>query len=157
MPGNGLLSFHDRACRAGTFTCAAIDAFIRIDLVLGIAHADRLYGAISCTCSTADAFICNNSSHYKSSLFSTVFIFTGPGKYPVHHSIPHTPVRQVLFQQHSGSRKAKHHAFMFCLFSRSAFINFVYSGSHASFTVPIGPFLCLARITSHIPDSSESL
>ena len=40
----------------------------------------------------------------------------------------------------------------------SAFANFVYSGIHASFTVPIGPFLCFATMISAIPlFSDESL
>ena len=30
----------------------------------------------------------------------------------------------------------------------SIFANFVYCGSHTRFTVPIGPFLCLAMMTS---------
>ena len=35
--------------------------------------------------------------------------------------------------------------------------NLVYSGSHASSTVPMGPFLCLAMIISEIPFLSVSL
>ena len=38
----------------------------------------------------------------------------------------------------------------------SIFANFVYCGSHTRFTVPIGPFLCLAMMISEIPFISES-
>ena len=38
----------------------------------------------------------------------------------------------------------------------SIFANFVYCGSHTRFTVPIGPFLCLAMMISAIPFFSVS-
>ena len=56
-------SLRDGTCRANCLARTAIQAGIRIDLVLRIALRDSSCRALACTCSAADACVRNYISH----------------------------------------------------------------------------------------------
>ena len=58
------LALRNRAYRAGTCTAAAIDASIRVDLVLAVALSDRAYRALARAGTTADACATDNICHW---------------------------------------------------------------------------------------------
>jgi len=56
------------AYRAGTCACTALDALVRIDLILGISLGDSFYRALCCASTAHDASIADYICHFKSSL-----------------------------------------------------------------------------------------